>query len=248
MLLCDALCKDKAWVLANTDNELPDIVLKTLNKQLDKRSSHIPLAYIRGKSEFYGRVFKVNKHTLVPRPETETMIELLNELVKDDGHKTTIVDVGTGSGCLAITAKLEHTYARVIAVDISQEALGVAKTNAQVLEAEVEFATGNLLEPLARMDLTEADNLIILANLPYVPENYDLNESAKHEPKLALFAGKDGLNLYREMFVQIKQLKLKPNHILTESLTSQHSNLEQIALPYGISLFETEGLTQIFSD
>ena len=128
VLLEDAAAKDRSWLLAHPEWELPSSLAKKLDKQIKRRSFHEPLAYIRGKSEFYGREFSITPATLQPRPETETMIELLLSL--DLTEARILADVGTGSGAIAITASLELPDIKVLATEINRDALVIAKTNA----------------------------------------------------------------------------------------------------------------------
>lgn len=251
VLLSDELGKDKAWVLAHPEHVLQIEQLKKLGTKITQRAKHIPLAYIRGFAEFYGRRFFVNEHVLVPRPETESMIELLLRQTTNDKRQT-IIDVGTGSGCLAITAKLEFPTAHVYATDIDKSCLLVAKNNAKLLGADSTFLHGNLLESVALVNqlssiVLRQSSLVILANLPYVPEKYPINEAAKHEPKLALFSGEDGLKHYRRLFAQATALPIKPRAIVTESLLQQHDLLINIARSSGYTLKETAGLAQLFT-
>lgn len=271
VLLEDATGRDRAWLLAHPEYELDAKIATKLQKLIKRRITHEPLAYIRGKTEFYGREFEVNHDVLVPRPETEDMIDLLHSVVDDRpetiDEELQVVDVGTGSGCLAITAKLEFSAAKVYGTDISNAALKVAQQNAQKLGATVTFYSANLLQPVvtkkklrmtdqppfARLENRNA-KLVLLCNLPYVPDNYEINQAATHEPKLALFAGADGLDLYRELFAYINQQapvntnihNIKPSYVLTEALTFQHAELSDIAQKSGYWLEETRGLAQLF--
>jgi methylase of polypeptide subunit release factors len=310
VLLEDALGKDRAWILSHADEELQGSILKLLNTKITQRARHIPLAYIRGHAEFYGRDFTVNEHTLVPRPETETMIDLLkhirnleadiatwqverrgrkphkkqypfeqhgptSNLVKtDEGYKVVwqkakrpahtqspapihgqslryhdedfhLIDVGTGSGAIAITAKLELPEATVTAIDIDEKCLKTAATNAKQLKADITFLHGNLLEPMGEVENGKC--YILLCNLPYVPDNFQINTAATHEPRHALFGGSDGLALYREMFSQITANQWKPEYILTESLPPQHEILADIAKAAGYSLEKTDDFIQLFT-
>lgn len=238
ILLEDALGKDRSWLLAHPEATVQGTSLYKLNGTIARRAEHEPLAYIRGKTEFYAREFYVNKHVLEPRPESEAMIDIVKELGKD--QPWTVVDVGTGSGCLAITTKLELPKSKVIAIDIDPNCLKVARKNSQILGAKVKFCNGDLLEPLT------AKPTIILANLPYVPEKFQINQAALHEPKLAIYGGKDGLNVYRRLFDQIKNLKQKPEYILTEALPFQHEDLELLALENKYKLHQTIDLVQSF--
>lgn len=245
VLLEDVTGQDRAWLLAFPEYELTDVEIKKLDKFVAQRAQHQPLAYLRGKTEFYGREFLINKHVLEPRPESESMIDLL----KAHGQKTitnmpaTIVDVGTGSGALAITAKLELPDAQIFGIDIDQNCLKIAEQNAKRLEAQVSFLLGDLLAPMTKKLDTE---YIILANLPYVPDNFHINPAAMNEPKLAIFGGPDGLDVYRRLFEQIIQLAAKPGLILTESLPPQHVQLAKIASGNGYKLATTDDFIQLF--
>lgn len=242
VLLSDELGHDKAWVLGHPEYILQGSVLKKLNKKIAQRSKHLPLAYIRGKCEFYGREFMVNKHVLVPRPESESMIDLLKQ-VTNPNSQVSIIDVGTGSGCLAITAKLELPNSTVVALDVSHECLRVAKQNATKLVADIMFLESNLLDSMQDSRFKIQDS-ILLANLPYVPNDYPINNAATHEPTLALFGGSDGLELFRRLFSEAKELEARC--IVTESLTEQHAQLAQIARNNSFRLTASDGLAQLF--
>ncbi len=261
ILLEDATGKERGWLLAHPEFEIESKIATKLQQQIEKRANHVPLAYIRGKSEFYGREFLVTPATLQPRPETETMITLLKNLLK---HKTSlaevrplqvekddvvIVDVGTGSGCIGITAKLEFPEAEVYATEINDDALEIARKNAGKLHADVIFLEGNLLEPLSNIKYQIS---VLLCNLPYVPDSHTINEAAMQEPKIAIFGGEDGLELYRELFRQISdsrsQLSEKPKYIFTESLPFQHEALKEIAKRYGFAQTTEADFIQVFTN
>ena len=249
VLLGDELQKDKSWLLSHPEQELQGSEIENLNTKIVQRALHVPLAYLRGHAEFYGRDFFVNSHTLVPRPETETIIDLLQRLVSSGSanNSATCVDIGTGSGAIAISAKLELPNLRVIATDIDAECLTTAAHNAQALQADVTFLHGNLLEPLFEQKTSNNSLYIILANLPYVPDNFQINTAATHEPRHALFGGPDGLDLYRELFDQIQQNNWKPHYILAESLPPQHEVLTGIAKAAGFALQQTDDFIQVFT-
>jgi methylase of polypeptide subunit release factors len=311
VLLEDETGQDRAWLLAHPEYVLQGSDLKKLNTKITQRVQHVPLAYLRGKAEFYGHEFIVNAHTLVPRPETEGIIELLRTVCNressviswqdqshrrekgrgsksistptakqsslvhtDAGYKVVwekhpgdkrrpssaavarsthlrdndaslkLVDIGTGSGAIAITAKLEHPNAIVTATDIDENCLATARDNAQRLNADIEFLHGNLLEPLTTGPKDQI--LILLCNLPYVPDNFQINTAATHEPRHALFGGPDGLDLYRELFAQIKAQSHQPDYILTESLPPQHATLAGIAQSAAYKLTQTSDFIQLF--
>lgn len=250
VLLEDFTGKNRAWLLAHLNNIMEDPVFNKLNQQLKRRMNHEPLAYIRGKTEFYGREFLINNAVLEPRPESEAIIELLKELV-DSRHqpadrKYIILDIGTGSGALAVSAKLEIPEAEVIATDIDPKCLWVAGQNSKKHRVNIKLFSGNLLEPLTPL---HHNPVVILANLPYVPDGFTINQAAMNEPKIAIFGGKDGLDIYRSLFRQIAgilQGLKKPKYILTESLPSQHDKLKKIAQETGYQLKTTNDFIQLF--
>jgi release factor glutamine methyltransferase len=240
VLLEDLTRKDRGWLLAHPEYNLGKSEAKKLFEQIERRANHEPLAYIRGKCEFYGHEFLVTPATLQPRSETETMIDLLKNIdVKDP----VIVDIGTGSGCLAITTKLLWPRTSVYATEINADALKVAKQNAKRLNADVTFYKGNLLEP-AFTALTSSS--ILLCNLPYVPDSHTINQAAMQEPRVAIFGGEDGLDLYRELFAQTIELKERPELILTECLPFQHKSLAFIARKCGYKLDAKDDFIQVF--
>ncbi|HUC89458.1 MAG TPA: HemK/PrmC family methyltransferase [Patescibacteria group bacterium] len=239
ILLEDTLELNRAAILAHPETKLGTTQIDILNKKIVQRTKHTPLAYIRGKAPFYGRKFFVDDHVLVPRPETETMIELLKEYSYKTRLKR-IVDVGTGSGCIGITAALE-TGANVGLYDIDSQALDVARRNAETFGVVIQSGLSDLLDNVPP-DSYDA----ILANLPYVPENYPINEAAGHEPRLAIFAGKDGLELYRRLWSQVIRSPSKPPLVLTESLLLQHSKMVELARDAGYELSRSKGLIQQF--
>ncbi len=242
VLLEDRLGHDRAYLLAYSEQQLGVEAMQTLAAHINRRKTHEPLAYIRGRVEFYGRDFAVNKHVLVPRPESESFFALVEQITPDGGH--TLVDVGTGSGALAVTAKLQWPETEVIAIDIDPQCLSTARHNAAAHKAEVTFLEGDLLQPLFSYRYTD---MTLLCNLPYVPESYEVNQAAGYEPRLALFAGPEGLDLYRRLFGQLEHLPAKPRHILTESLLGQHDDIRKLAREYGYQETATDGLVQVFN-
>lgn len=249
VLLEDATAHDRSWLLAHPDFLLARPVLSQLNSQIKRRVRHEPLAYIRGKSEFYGREFMVNKDTLEPRPETETIIELIKIILHNKNPISRVppwkvVDVGTGSGCLGITVKMELPEAEVIATDISPACLKIARRNASNLGAKVKFYQSDLLQSLPSY-VFSSPNSMILANLPYVPDGHTINQAAMFEPKIAIFGGSDGLDVYRRLFQQIANFSEKPRYVLTESLPFQHAQLTEIARLAGYITAESQDFIQM---
>lgn len=242
LLLEDTLSKSRQWILARDETEVENADLITLNKKLVQRIEHTPLAYIVGYKEFYGRKFIVDKNVLIPRPESEAIIELLCTIMHTQAESIdTIVDIGTGSGILAITAKLEYPDLKVIATDVSSKALGVAQKNAAILQAEVKFIKSDLFSSIS--DLQPS---VLLVNLPYVPDDLVTSEEITKEPPEALFSGEDGLDHYRKFWDQIAGLKNKPKYIITESLESQHEDMTDLARYANYSFETSNTLIQLF--
>ncbi|MFZ1249626.1 MAG: peptide chain release factor N(5)-glutamine methyltransferase [Candidatus Saccharimonadales bacterium] len=244
LFVCDQLGRDKAWVLAHQEYELQGSDVEILNTKIAQRATHVPLAYLRGTVEFYSRNYIVNKHVLVPRPESEALIELVKQ-VANDKPQVTIIDIGTGSGALAITAKLELPSSIVLATDIDPACLSIAKHNALALAADVTFLKSDLLRDLENSKF-KVQNSIIIANLPYVPKDYPINQAVSHEPAQALFSGVDGLSHYRALFAQLKNHAFPALYVITESLLGQHQQTIEIAKKSGYKHLATDGLGQLF--
>ncbi|WP_446936527.1 peptide chain release factor N(5)-glutamine methyltransferase [Lysinibacillus fusiformis] len=169
-----------------------------------------PVQYCVGSEEFYGRSFIVNESVLIPRPETEELIlGTINRMTKIFQHQALkVADIGTGSGAISISMKLECPALSVVATDLSEDALATAQKNAQRLEADIDFRLGDLTAPLAGEKFD-----IILSNPPYIA--FDEAEAMsdvvlKHEPHSALFAEEDGLILYRQLAEQLPMYMNRP--------------------------------------
>lgn len=166
-----------------------------------------PIQYIKGMETFFGRDFKVNEDVLIPRYETEELVENILYRIDDyfPGYKNiTLCDVGTGSGAIAISLALEEPKLKVYATDISDLALTVARENADNLKANVEFLAGDMLQPLIEKNL-KVD--IFVSNPPYIPQEQEIEAVVKdNEPHVALFGGNDGLYFYRKIFEGVNEL------------------------------------------
>lgn len=239
VLLEDALGVNRAQLLAHPDMEISAKTKNVLSQQLVRRAQHEPLAYIRGKTEFYGREFVVSKAVLEPRPESETMIELLLKR-SDLPTAPRIADVGTGSGALGITAKMELPGAIVDLLDIDIHALEVAKTNVIKLTTRISAFLADLLEG------SGGEYDVLLCNLPYVPDDHVINAAALHEPPIAIFGGPDGLDLYRKLLKQVDTVRHKPLLILCESLPPQHEALKQLFTQHGYLEDVEDDFIQVF--
>ena len=205
-------------------------------------------------SNFYGRDFLISPDVLIPRPETELMIDAVLNLVGKPylpGVKPSkaklpqdlvITDVGTGSGCVAITIKMELPDAKVVATDISEKALKIAEKNADNLGAKIEFLQSDLLE---KVD-TKPD--LIVANLPYVDENWEWvdKEALSKEPALALYADNGGLKLIYKLIDQVAERGIK--HLILEADPCQHERIINYANKKGLTLRETRGFILYLSE
>lgn len=193
------------WLLHLKEEILPEDK-QQIEADLKRLAENYPPQYLLGYSDFYGQQFLVNEHTLIPRPETE---ELVERCLKDNpNEQLTVVDVGTGTGVIGISLKLARPNWQVTAIDISKAALKIAQENAKRLEADVLFKHGDGLKP---MKDTKID--ILISNPPYISDaEWDLmDESVRtFEPKTALFAENDGLAIYLQLAEAAKQI-LKPN-------------------------------------
>jgi len=204
VLLSHTLNKPKSFLYTYPEKKLTQAQVRKYKSLISRRAKHEPVAYITGHKEFYGLDFYVNQHTLIPRPETEALVE---KIIKNkDIHS--IADIGTGSGCIAIALAKNNPKLNIYAIDISSKALTVARKNAKAHKVKnITFKQGNLLEPIKNIKLDA-----IVANLPYLSEKvYKKNyQHLKYEPKQALYAGKDGLDYYKKLLKQINKLKHKP--------------------------------------
>ncbi len=231
LLLAYTLKKTREFLIAHPEWQIGKIQEWTFKKYITKRTKGTPLAQLTRHKEFFGLDFLVNKHTLIPRPETEVLVE---EAIKEIKENTVLIDVGTGSGCIPISIlKTIHFPIHAYATDISGKALKIAKKNAQKHFTKIKFFRGNLLEPMVKNYGLSIPNseVIITANLPYLTEKqFDEEKSIQREPHSALVAEDNGLYLYKKLLGQISQLKnssiicfLEIDPLQTEIL-SQHIN------------------------
>lgn len=187
------------------DEEVDKELLKQFQDGMQRYMNGEPIQYINGKENFFSRDFIVNENVLIPRYETEELVE--NILYKiddyfDDYSSIDLCDVGTGSGAIAITLALEEPKLNVVATDISKEALEVAKANASELDAQVTFYQGDMLEPL--IDRQQKFDIFV-SNPPYIPQDQEIESVVKdNEPHVALFGGNDGLYFYRKIFKDVR--------------------------------------------
>ncbi|MDY5983493.1 MAG: peptide chain release factor N(5)-glutamine methyltransferase [Anaeroplasma sp.] len=206
VLLLEHICNLETNALfMKRGEEIEEEYVNKFNEIFDKYlHENKPIQYLIGTSCFYGYDFIVNENVLIPRFETEELVE--NILYKYDEHfggkKVEVCDLATGSGCIAITLAKEEPNMHVVATDISKEALEVAKLNNQKFDANVKFLQGDMLTPLKGKKFD-----IFVSNPPYIPENEDVDSLVKdNEPNLALFGGDDGMKFYRIILQGLRPL------------------------------------------
>lgn len=189
-----------------------------------------PIQYIKGVENFFGRDFKVNEDVLIPRYETEELVENILYRIDDyfaEYQRITLCDVGTGSGAIATSLALEEPRLKVFATDISLKAVTVAKDNAKNLGANIEFMVGDMLEPLLENEI-KVD--IFVSNPPYIPQEQEIEAMVKdNEPHVALFGGNDGLYFYRKIFQGVEPL-LQERALLAFEMGFDQRELMEAAL------------------
>ena len=226
LILAKVLKTKRETLHAHSESNLSPLAIKQADKLLNLRLKGYPIAYMTGIKEFFGHDFIVNKHVLIPRQESETMIELaLNNLPTK--QSINILDVGCGSGALGQSLSLELSKLginhRLTQSDISRKALCVASKNAKKHNLAVQFIKSDLLSK------TGSSFDIILANLPYVNKNWGYVNGVKYEPKIAIFAPDNGLALIKKFIQQITKINPGYNRvILLESDLSQTKTINTI--------------------
>jgi release factor glutamine methyltransferase len=208
VLLAHCLNVEKAYLYTHDDRVLNADEQQCIEDALYERVSGVPVQYIVGRQEFFGRYFNVSPSVLIPRPETEFIVEAVLGLQPPDGAD--ILDVGTGSGCIGITLALELPKARVTATDVSMDALRIARTNARDLGANVGMACMDLL------DAVRGPFHFIVSNPPYISPQESTNlqtEVREHEPHVALFADDEGVGMFRRLIPSAERM-LKPGGYL----------------------------------
>lgn len=241
LILTHTLRKGRTFLHAHSDEPLTSRQFEIADARLQLRLDRTPIAYIVGHKEFYGRTFRVTPATLIPRPESETIISIVSELLPKNVSLINrpllqLVDVGTGTGCLGITAKLEAPEELAVSLlDISRHALKIAQLNARALQADVQCLQSDLLGsyPL------RAD--IIVANLPYVDPEWERSPETNHEPDLALFAGDHGLQLINKLIDQTDSHLQPGGHLILEADPRQHAAITSYAKNRGLTLREIRG-------
>ncbi|MBO6047660.1 MAG: peptide chain release factor N(5)-glutamine methyltransferase [Erysipelotrichaceae bacterium] len=212
------------------DEEVNEDVLAKFNEGMERLMAGQPVQYIKGKEYFFSREFIVNEDVLIPRYETEELVEQILYAIDDyfkDYDEITLTDVGTGSGAIAISLALEEPKLTVSATDISEKALVVARENAKALGADVTFYQGDMLQPLIERGI-KVD--IFVSNPPYIPQDQNIDPLVKdNEPHVALFGGEDGLYFYRLIFKDVKKV-IKDRALLAFEMGFDQRELMEEAL------------------
>ena len=237
ILLASVLKKDKEWLIAHDNDELSAKHQLVFNKFVERRLDREPVCYITNKLDFYGIDFYVDNRVLSPRVETELIAE---EAIKNAPKNSKLIDLGTGSGAIAVAIAKHRSDLEITATEISEEAMEVAKLNAKNIlgkDSKIKFIMADVWEGVDGTFET------IVTNLPYVSEDYKPNMKPEvlKEPAVALFGGKgDGLDLYRKFYSDIKRHINPDSKIYHESDPWQHEGLKALA--------EAEGLKPILEE
>ena len=198
-----------------------------------KRKCHIPVAYIMGYKKWNDFDLFVNKEVLIPRDETEVMCELLRQEERDFSPEF-ILDIGTGTGAIALYLSKWFPDAKITVSDISEEALKVAIKNLDFYDVDFRPLISDLLAAISHGDRYD----IIVANLPYVPEDMDLMGEVRKEPALALFSGKDGLDHYRRLAKEIKEKKIQFRELWLEFFPFQQEGVARVFREYDLTFLK----------
>ena len=214
-LLSFILGKDRTFLIAHAQDQLGDDAFQRFQEGVERRASGEPLQYITGVQDFFGREFRVTPDVLIPRPETELLVEAAIELVGDNSF---ICDVGTGSGCIAVTLLCELRKARAVAVDKSSPALEIAKLNARNhgVSDRIDFAISDCFSAL---DAGEYQFDMVVSNPPYVSAEMMAGlqrEVRDHEPLVALSPGPDGLSIIRRLILEAPAFLKSEGHVILE--------------------------------
>ncbi len=231
VLLAHALQRDRVGLYTHHDQPLDPAELAGYRELIQRRLGGEPVAYLVGQQEFWSLPFSVDRRVLIPRPETETLVEVALELLEGCAQPT-VADIGTGSGAIAIAIAHERSDARMIAVDRSMDALAVAGANAAANGVEVEFRQGDLLRPLADLMLD-----LVVSNPPYIAEGdfVSLPAEVKCEPREALLSGPDGLDAIRRIAAEVSPLLATDGAVAIEVGAGQATSAAE--------LFHQQGLT-----
>ncbi len=250
VILAFLLKSTRETIVAHPEKIINSALIKRFRLLEKKRLAHWPIAYLIGEKEFYGLTFRVNENVLVPRPETETLVDyVLAHIINQDSKNLqdkpvnfSVLDLGTGSGAIIVTLAKElarrqsrlYLASDFLAIDISTTALKIARQNARYhnIKEKIKFKQSDLIKNVPARYLKDR-NTIIMANLPYLtPEQVRQEKSISREPRLALVSGQDGLKHYRRLFKDLTSLNYASLFLICEINPQQSDNIEQIAKKY----------------
>ena len=244
LLLSNVLKKDLNWIFFNLNKRISKKYIKTYDELIKKRTKKIPIAYLIKRKAFWDYDFKVNKNTLIPRPETETIIsEVKKKYTKKD--KFTFLDLGTGSGCIMLTILKQFPHAKGVGIDKSEKALRVAIENSKKLKLysrcklmKKDWKSKNFFKNISLLNkkFFKQDKFdLIISNPPYVSkeEMEELMDEVKYEPKIALYGGINGLSCYSFLFSKLKSIISDNGHIIFEINPKKVTDLKKIIFKNG---------------
>jgi release factor glutamine methyltransferase len=229
LLLAYVLKRDRVWLRAHDDETLTDFQAADFEYLISRRSEHVPVVHLTGTREFYGLDFTITPEVLTPRVETEQMVEWAVETTPQGGR---LIDVGTGSGAIAVAIAVHRPDLHVTATDISETELAVARGNAKTHGVDLDFRVADLWEGAASADAPKFDTIV--TNLPYLQNDADLMPEVRREPAVALFGGPDGLDLYRRFLADLPKHLTVGGHLYTECDPWQHESLIAEAAKVGL--------------
>lgn len=234
-LLAYVLGRDRSFILTHAEDALGDEPAERFRECLERRAQGEPLQYITANQEFFGLNFEVTKDVLIPRPETEVLVETALKLFAEPADAPFICDVGTGSGCIAITLMQQLPQARAIAIDISPDALAVARRNAErhSVSERINFVLSDCFAALTLRE-SRASFELIVSNPPYVEEGAmaDLQREVRDfEPRSALLAGTDGLDIIRRLLLETPSFLKPGGYFLFEIGFNQAAAVERLLDP-----------------
>lgn len=228
------LAKPLPMILMDGDKPLSPEDEEAVRSMTKRRAEHFPLQYILGEWEFFGYPFRVGEGVLIPRPDTETLIEQILDICREKGISSPkIADLCSGSGCIAVTLKKELPQAEVYAVELSDRAIGYLKENIALNNADITVIKGDVLDKKTAEALPKLD--IIVSNPPYLTavDMQELDEEVRHEPETALFGGDDGLGFYRKITSVWKDNLKKGGILAYEYGLGQHDEVSRILTENG---------------
>lgn len=230
ILMLHLLEKNTIWLHLNYNNEF--LKEKELANLVKKRATNYPLEYIINKASFYGEMFIVKEGVLIPRPETEFLLENALEILKDKKETQTILEIGTGSGIISVMLALLVPNIKIIAVDINEKALALAKENAikHNVQDKIEFRLSNLYE-----NVNEDDIFLCISNPPYIANDYKLSTNVKYEPSNALFGGNIGDELLKDIIKNTSERKIP--YLLCEMGYDQKNPLENYFKEFNVDSY-----------